>query len=47
MLSLIKRDLHKNYQNDIDRFSKKGIHAVGIAKKEITGEEATEFLNQI
>ena len=47
MLSIIKKDPYQNYQNDIDRFSKKGIHAVGIAKKEIDGEEAAEFLNQI
>ena len=47
MLSLIKKDPHQNYQNDIDRFSKKGVHAVGLAKREVYGEEAAEFLNQI
>ena len=42
MLPLIKTT--QNYQNDIDRFSKKGIHAIAIVKKELEGEDVIDLI---
>ena len=47
MLSLIKKTPHTNFQNDIDRFSKKGIHAIAFAKKELEGEDVVDFIRML
>jgi len=40
---LLRRDASKNFESDIDRFSKEGIHAIGIAKRDMEIDEAVEL----
>ena len=48
MLPLVKKGPQQNsLQNDIDRFSKKGIHAVAIAKKGLEGEDVIDFIRML
>lgn len=32
-----------NFESDIDKFCKEGIHAIGLAKREIEADEAVEL----
>ena len=46
-LRILQRFLRKNtstnFESDIDKFCKEGIHAIGIAKRDIETEEAVEL----
>ena len=44
---MLKKKSNINYQNEIDKLSKKGIHATAIGKKELEGEDVTDFFRMI
>ena len=39
----LRKNLTTNFESDTDKFCKEGIHAIGIAKREIENEEAIEL----
>jgi len=43
MQRFLKKNVNSNLETDIDRFCKEGIHAIGIARREIEAEEAQEL----
>jgi len=43
MQRFLRKNTALNFENDIDKFCKEGIHAIGIAKREIEAEEAQEL----
>jgi hypothetical protein len=40
---MLRKDIYNNLDNDIIKFQKEGIHAIGIAKRDIEAEEAVEL----
>lgn len=40
---MLRKNPITNFENDSDKFCKEGIHAIGIAKREIEAEEAMEL----
>ena len=40
---MLRKNTSTNFESDIDRFCKEGIHAIGIAKRDIESEEAVEL----
>ena len=40
---MLRKDENYNCEKDFEKFSKEGIHAIGIAKREIDAEEAVEL----
>jgi len=40
---MLRKNTSTNFESDIDKFTKEGIHAIGIAKRDIETEEAVEL----
>ena len=40
---MLRLNTSTNFESDIDKFCKEGIHAIGIAKRDIESEEAVEL----
>ena len=40
---MLKKNTSTSFENDIDKFCKEGIHAIGIAKLTISGDEAVDL----
>ena len=40
---MLRKNTSTNFETDIDRFCKEGIHAIGIAKRDIETDEAVEL----
>lgn len=47
MIPLIRKPTDLSMHTDIDRFSKKGIHSIAIAKKELQGDDVIDFLRML
>jgi hypothetical protein len=41
---MLRKDSNNSCERDIDKFSKEGIHAICIAKRNIDAEEAVELI---
>ena len=41
--SMLRKNTTTNFESDIDKFCKEGIHAIGVAKRDIEFEEAVEL----
>ena len=40
---MLRKNTSTNFESDIDKFCKEGIHAIGIAKREIEMDDAVEL----
>ena len=40
---MLRKNTSTNFESDIDKFCKEGIHAIGIAKRDIESEEAFDL----
>ena len=40
---MLRKNTSTNFDSDVDKFCKEGIHAIGIAKRDIETEEAVEL----